>query len=245
MKHDENRPQRPHLSIVVPVHNEEDVLQAAVADIVEQLDARGADFELILCENGSTDRTQELADSLAEADPRVRVLHLTEPDYGAAMRAGMVAARGDSATNFDIDFYDADFLLRGDRLMDGYGIVVGSKIMEGAQDKRSLFRKLVSRVFTLTLRLLFDPNLDDTHGMKVVRKDVIERYLPRTVMTKDLFDTELVLRARRGGVAVRAVPVVVEEKRRPRLSIVRRIPRSIKGILSLRLLFWKERLLGS
>ena len=245
MKHDENRPQRPHLSIVVPVHNEEDVLQAAVADIVEQLDARGADFELILCQNGSTDRTQELADSLAEADPRVRVLHLTEPDYGAAMRAGMVAARGDSATNFDIDFYDADFLLRGDRLMDGYGIVVGSKIMEGAQDKRSLFRKLVSRVFTLTLRLLFDPNLDDTHGMKVVRKDVIERYLPRTVMTKDLFDTELVLRARRGGVAVRAVPVVVEEKRRPRLSIVRRIPRSIKGILRLRLLFWKERLLGS
>ena len=245
MKHDENRAQRPHLSIVVPVHNEEDVLQAAVADIVEQLDARGADFELILCENGSTDRTQELADTLAEADPRVRVLHLTEPDYGAAMRAGMVAARGDSATNFDIDFYDADFLLRGDRLMDGYGIVVGSKIMEGAQDKRSLFRKLVSRVFTLTLRLLFDPNLDDTHGMKVVRKDVIERYLPRTVMTKDLFDTELVLRARRGGVAVRAVPVVVEEKRRPRLSIARRIPRSIKGILRLRLLFWKERLLGS
>lgn len=241
----EGRDLGPHLSVVVPIHNEEDVLRTAVADMIGQLEARGADFELLLCENGSTDRTPELADGLAAADSRIRVLHLPLPDYGAAMRAGMAEARGDSVTNFDIDFYDAEFLLRGDRLMDAYGIVVGSKLMEGSQDRRSFFRQLVSRVFTLTLRVLFDRTLDDTHGMKVVRKDVIERYLPRTVMTKDLFDTELVLRARRDGVPVRAVPVVVEEMRRPRLSIIKRIPRSIKGIFRLRILFWKERFLGS
>jgi glycosyltransferase involved in cell wall biosynthesis len=235
---------RPSLSVVVPVHNEEAVLETEVRQLTDELDERALDYEVVLSENGSIDRTAELADRLAVDNSRIVVLHLPLADYGAAMRAGMAAARGDSIANFDIDFYDVDFLLRGHRLMDRFGIVVGSKIMPGAQDRRSFFRKLVSRVFTLTLRVLFDRRLDDTHGMKVIRRDVIDRFLPQTVMTKDLFDTELVLRARRGGIDVRAVPVVVEEKRPARLSILRRIPRSIKGILRLRLLFWKEQLLG-
>lgn len=235
----------PGLSIVIPIHNEAEMLEAEVATLTAELEARQVDYELILSENGSNDGTPALADALAQANPRIRVLHLAQPDYGAAMRAAMAASRGSSVTNFDIDFYDVDFLLRGHRLMDRFGIVVGSKIMAGAEDRRSFFRQLVSRVFTLVLRTLFDRRLDDTHGMKVIRRDVVERILPRTVMTQDLFDTELVLRARRAGVEVRAIPVVVEEKRKARLSIVRRIPRSIKGILRLRLLFWKEQLFGS
>lgn len=239
-------PQTPvELTVVIPVHNEEDMLGPEVASLTQELEARGIGFEIVLSENGSTDDTARQAEALAEADPRIRVLHLAQPDYGAAMRAGMAAARGRAVANVDIDFYDGDFLARGLRLTDSFGIVVGSKIMPGSEDRRSFFRRLVSLVFTLTLRLLFDRRLDDTHGMKVVRRDVVDRFLPQTVMGKDLFDTELVLRARRGGVEVRAIPVVVEEKRPARLSIIRRIPRSIKGILRLRILFWKERILGS
>ncbi|MCL5943003.1 MAG: glycosyltransferase family 2 protein [Actinobacteria bacterium] len=235
----------PRFSVVIPVHNEADCLEAEVRSLVRELDAHGLDFEMVLSENGSTDTTAALADALAMREPRLRVLHLPVPDYGEAMRRGMACARGELVVNFDIDYHDLDFVVAAAALTDRFGIVVGSKIMGGSQDRRSPFRRLVSRVFTLVLRVLFDPRVDDTHGMKVFRREVVEAYLPGVVMGKDLFDTELVLRARRGGVAVGAIPVVVEEKRKARSSIVRRIPRTIKGLLALRLIFWKEQLRGA
>ncbi len=234
--------QDPHYSIVIPIHNEAECLEEEVRALIGQLDERAVDFELLLAENGSTDATFEIAQSLAALDPRVRVLRAPLPDYGLAMKMGMLAGRGEYVANFDIDFHDVTFLLAAGLLLEeGAGIVVGSKLMEGAEDRRSFARHLVSYGFTTILRLLFDRKMDDTHGMKVLRREVVQEYAPRTVMTRDLFDTELIIRARRGGVVVKALPVTVEEKRKPRSSIVRRIPRTIRGLLRLRMLLWKER----
>lgn len=235
----------PRLSVVIPVHNEAEILEAQVGEIVAGLEARGLDYELLVCENGSIDATLGLADSLAAANPRIRSLHSPVADYGAAMRLGMAEARGEVIVNFDIDYHDVDFAVRATALTDRYGIVVGSKVMAGSDDRRSVVRRLVSRVFILVLRALFDPHIDDTHGVKVFRRDVVQTYLPRVVMEKDLFDTELVVRARRGGVAVTALPVRCEEKRAARSSIASRIPRSMLGLLRLRLILWKETLHGA
>jgi len=260
----------PRFSIVIPVHNEADCLAAEVRALTAELEARRVSYELIVAENGSTDDTPAIAEALAAADPRIRVLRLPVPDYGAAMRAGMLAARGELVVNFDVDFHDVGFLLQAATLLEGggsgegerevrpaagdkappqstgrrearsLGIVVGSKLAKGAEDRRSFARHLISLGFTTVLRLLFDPHMDDTHGMKVLRREVVRRYAPRTIMTTDLFDTELIIRARRGGVAVAALPVKVEEKRKPRSSIARRIPRTIKNLVRLRVALWKE-----
>lgn len=235
----------PRLSVVIPVHNEAEILEAEVGEVVAGLEARGLDYELLVCENGSTDATLALADSLAAANPRIRSLRSPVADYGAAMRLGMSQARGEVIVNFDIDYHDVDFAVRAAALTDRYGIVVGSKVMAGSDDRRSIARRLVSRVFILVLRVLFDPHIDDTHGVKVFRRDVVQTYLPQVVMEKDLFDTELVVRARRGGVAVTALPVCCEEKRAARSSIASRIPRSVLGLLRLRLILWKETLHGA
>jgi glycosyltransferase involved in cell wall biosynthesis len=232
----------PKYSIVIPIHNEADCLTDEVAGLVQDLQAREIDYELILAENGSTDDCPVIADALEARNPHIRVLHVGAPDYGAAMKAGMLAGRGSLIVNFDIDFHDVGFMLAAGDLIaaTGAGAVVGSKLMEGAEDRRSPARHLVSLGFTTLLRLLFDPRMDDTHGMKVLRRQVVELYAPQTVRTRDLFDTELIIRARRGGVKVKALPVTVEEKRKPRSSIVRRIPRTMWGLAQLRLILWKE-----
>ena len=231
----------PRYSIVIPVHNEEECLAGEVAELVERLVARDVDFELLLAENGSSDATRRIAADLSAADPRIRSLFLDAPDYGAAMRTGMLAARGRFVVSFDIDFHDVGFMLAaGDLLAKGAGAVVGSKLKEGAQDRRSQAWHLVSLGFTTLLRLLFDRRMDDTHGMKVLRREVVQLYAPQTIMTQDLFDTELVIRARRSGILVRALPVTVEEKRAARSSIVRRIPRTLRGLVRLRLALWRE-----
>jgi glycosyltransferase involved in cell wall biosynthesis len=262
---------RPRYSIVIPVHNEAECLAAEVADLVSGLQAEGVDYELILAENGSSDDTAAIADTLAAGNDRIRAIRAPVADYGAAMKAGMLAGKGDLVVNFDIDFHDVGFMLRaGEVLAAGDstaaasgatggggatsgmvhgggapGIVVGSKLVEGADDRRSWGRHFVSLGFTAVLRVLFDRHMDDTHGMKVLRREVIARFAPKTLMTTDLFDTELIIRARREGVIVRALPVTVEEKRKPRSSIVRRIPRTIRGLLRLRLTLWKEGSAGS
>jgi Glycosyl transferase family 2 len=259
-------PGSPRYSVVIPIHNEAEYLAAEVAELVAEMEARGVDYELLLAENGSSDDTPAIAEALAGKNPRIRALRVPVPDYGEAMKTGMLAGRGDFIVNFDIDFHDVDFMLEaGDVLARagavsgaeqtalgtgagpaaGFGIVVGSKLMQGAEDRRSLARHVVSLGFTTILRLLFDRHMDDTHGMKVLRRDVVARYAPQTVMTRDLFDTELIIRARRGQVRVKALPVTVEEKRKARSSIVRRIPRTIRGLAKLRMVLWKEASPGS
>jgi glycosyltransferase involved in cell wall biosynthesis len=237
----------PRYSIVIPIHNEAECLADEVGELVGEAQARGIDYELLLAENGSSDETLAIAQALAGSNPRIRALRIPLPDYGAAMKTGMLAGRGDFVVNFDIDFHDVDFMLEAGALLasSDAGIVVGSKLMQGAEDRRSPARHLVSLGFTTILRLLFDRHMDDTHGMKVLRREVVERYAPRTIMTTDLFDTELIIRARRGGVSTRAIPVTVEEKRKPRSSIVRRIPRTMRGLLRLRIALWKEGNAGS
>jgi len=245
---------QPRYSIVIPIHNEAEYLEAEVGEIVGELEPRGVSYELILAENGSTDDTAAIAQRLAAANPRIRAMQMPVPDYGYAMKQGMLAARGDYVVLFDIDYHDVDFMLKaGAVLGDGSaapqagaanaatpGIVVGSKLIEGSQDRRSPVRHVISLGFTTILRVLFDPHINDTHGMKVLRRDVIQRIAPKTVKTTDLFDTELIIRARREGVVVKALPVTCEEKRKARSSIARRIPRTIWGLIDLRMVLWRE-----
>src|SRR5687768_14606775 len=91
----------PDVSIVIPVYNEEGILREAVTELIAgwavvrtQLEAPDLQFEVILAENGSSDRTAELAAHLAAELPQVRSFSLGEPNYGKALRAGILEARG-------------------------------------------------------------------------------------------------------------------------------------------------------
>lgn len=237
----------PRYSIVIPIHNEAECLEDEVREVTDELEARHVEYELLLAENGSRDATLAIARRLAQENPRIRALQIPLPDYGYAMKTAMLEGRGDYIVNFDIDYHDVSFMLDAGHVLatTDAGIVVGSKLMHGAQDRRSPARHFVSQGFTTMLRVLFDPKMDDTHGMKVLSRAVVQRFAPQTVKTQDIFDTELIIRARRAGVRVAALPVTCEEKRKARSSIVRRIPRTIRGLADLRMALWKERGSGS
>jgi len=81
------------LSVVMPAHNEEDLLDKAVRAVVDGLRDRTRPFEVIIVENGSADRTGAVADALAAEIAEVRALSSPQPDYGRALRTGFLAAR--------------------------------------------------------------------------------------------------------------------------------------------------------
>ena len=229
-------------SVVLPAHNEEAILATTVAEVTDGLLARGVPFEVLIVENGSSDGTAALADRLAGEHPEVRSLQHPEPDYGLALRRGLLEATGDVVVNFDVDYYDLEFFDRAVAVIrdEGAAIVVGTKRGAGAEDTRALPRRLVTAGFTLVLRRGFGLRVSDTHGMKALDRAAVAPIAERCRLGTDLFDTELVLRTERAGLVVAELPVRVEELRPARSPIARRILRTVVGLRRLRLSLRQE-----
>ena len=243
----------PDVSIVIPVYNEEGILREAITElrfglqsVRDQLDLPDLRFEVIIAENGSKDGTVELAEHLASEPPPVelggvddgvelRTFSLGEPNYGKALRRGILEARGRWVICDEIDLCDTDFHVRAlDRLRHGDAdFVVGSKAMKGASDDRPLFRRAATRVMNGMLRVALDFRGTDTHGLKAFHRETVLPVVHECVIDRDLFASELVIRAARGGLRLVEIPIQLAEKRPPAINLVKRVPRVLSGLARL------------
>ena len=232
----------PDVSIVIPVYNEEGILREAITELRRGLDSVRTDlgapdlvFEIILAENGSRDRTVDLARGLADEMHDVRTFSLGEPNYGKALRQGILMARGDLVICDEIDLCDTDFYRRALALLRARGcdLVVGSKAMRGAKDRRPVLRRTATRVINGLLRVSLDFHGTDTHGLKAFRRSALEPIVHECVIDKDLFASELVIRAGRADISIIEIPVRLEEKRPPAINLVKRVPGVLRGLAKL------------
>jgi glycosyltransferase involved in cell wall biosynthesis len=225
----------PEISIVIPVYNEEAILFAAVAELHERLRDLGAPYEILLCENGSRDRTIDIARDLERRFPEVRHLSIGEPNYGRALRMGMFEARGTFVMCDEIDLGDVDFHARALAILrkGEADLVVGSKAISGAQDERPWLRHLATLVLNLMLRVALGFRGTDTHGLKAFRREALLATAKRCLVEKDLFASEFVIRAQREGIRHLEIPVRVIEKRRPSVNLLRRVPNVLKNLARL------------
>jgi glycosyltransferase involved in cell wall biosynthesis len=229
----ETEPDPRSVSIVIPVHNEEEILQRTVHHILAGLRLLGiGSYEVILSENGSADATRRIADELAREIPQIRVIALDRPDYGAALKAGFLAARGKFIVNFDADYFDLDFVATA--MGADADVVIAAKGLLGSHDTRIFTRRVISRGFGWLVRSILGVHVTETHGMKLFVREAITPLLARVQSTQDLFDTELIARAEWAGLRITEVPIRTEELRHSRTGIVRRVPRTIWGLLRLR-----------
>jgi glycosyltransferase involved in cell wall biosynthesis len=219
---------------VVPVYNEARIVNDAITRMLRALEDIGGDFELLVCENGSTDETATLVARLQQEDPRIRLERLPEPDYGGAMRHGIGACAHDRVVIFNIDFWSTDFARHAVDKLAACDVVVGSKVMQGSDDQRPALRRVLTRSFNAFLRAAYGFQGTDTHGMKALRKSTMDSVLAECVTSQSIFDTELVLRAERAGLRVAEIPVAVREIRQPGYwSVARRLPEVTWNLLKL------------
>src|SRR5688500_9061472 len=131
---------QPRISIIIPIYNEEAILHAAVVDLRTRLEGMGWTYEIILAENGSKDRTVEIGQELANkygnaAEGQVKSISMGEPNYGKALKQGILLSRGDLVICDEIDLCDVDFHKRAIEILESgeADLVIGSKLVAGAE----------------------------------------------------------------------------------------------------------------
>jgi glycosyltransferase involved in cell wall biosynthesis len=230
----------PRISIVIPIYNEQAILHAAVVDLRERLKPTGWTYEVILAENGSKDQTIEIAQQLASKynnpdDGQVRVMSLGEPNYGKAMKQGILLARGELVICDEIDLCDTDFHRRAIEILETgeADLVIGSKLIVGANDDRPMLRHAASIAYSGMLRLVLGFRGTDTHGLKAFRRVALLDTVRACLVDKDVFASEFVIRADRGGIKIKEIPIRVIEKRPPSINLFKRVPNVLKSVAKL------------
>jgi glycosyltransferase involved in cell wall biosynthesis len=187
---------KPRISFFFPACNEEGTVEELTRRADQVLRELTSEYEILIVDDGSTDRTGEIADRLARENRRIRVIHHPKNrGYGLALRSGFAAAALDLVfyTDGDLQFDVAELsklipLIRDADIVSAYKI----KRMDGLQ------RRAVSWVYNTSLRLFFGLPIRDVNcGFKLYRREVFRKIELRS--TRGLIDAEVLLKARRAG----------------------------------------------
>ena len=209
------------LSLFVPVRNEEALLARNIPRLLTEAGRLAPRIQLVLVENGSSDRTPVIIDELAAADRRIVPLKLAEPGVGSAMRAAVPHFEFANVLAIDADLtIDLSFLAEAARrLSDGADIVIGSKRM-GTQ-QRGRFRVWTSEVFTWLLRHALGLPFDDVSiGAKGYRRQVLEEY--SACIGKDsVYVLDIIARGHADGLRIDQFPVFCNDSRRSQFNLPR------------------------
>ncbi len=201
----------PFLSIVVPAHNEENRLPRTLGQIFTFLENQSYAAEVIIVENGSSDRTLELAREFAAQVPNLIVIHEEQRGKGNAVRRGMLEAHGEYRFICDADLSMPIEELQKfiPPLLNDFDLAIASREAPGAvRYNEPSYRHWGGRAINLAIRSLILPGLNDTQcGFKCFRADVAETLFRQQTLMGWSFDIEILYLARRKRLRVKEIPI--------------------------------------
>lgn len=235
----------PYLSIIIPAHNEEQRLPRTLEQVTAFLNRQAYRGEIIVVENGSSDRTLEIAQYFASRIPNLRVLHSDQRGKGLAVKMGMLASRGQYRF-----FADADLSMPIDEInrfippaTPDAEVVIGSREAPGAvRYNEPSYRHVTGRVFNNTVRLLALPGLEDTQcGFKCFRGDIADEVFPLQTISGWTFDVEVLFIARRRGYRIVEVGIPWYFNADSKIRVARDSLRMFLDLIKIRLNGWTGR----
>ena len=225
---------------MIPAYNEAAVIDATLEAVDAWAVAKGFGYEILVVDDGSSDRTAAIVEATAGRRPAVRLLRAPHGGKGAAVRAGMLDARGAW-----ILFMDADHATRIDQfdrfepaLREGAAVVIGSRRIAGAAIERHQprLRELLGRGFTQLSNLIVGVGVADfTCGFKCFERTAARRIFALQRLTGWGFDAEILFIARRLGYRVVQVPVTWADAGATRVRLGRDVVGSLRELLTIRL----------
>ncbi|MBN2043801.1 MAG: glycosyltransferase family 2 protein [Anaerolineales bacterium] len=228
---------QPTLSIIIPAYNEENRLPITLKQVVQFAQEQPYSVEIFVVENGSTDRTYELAQDFASVVPNLQVLRESRAGKGLAVQKGMLAAQGDYRFMCDADLSMpvaeiSKFLPPALQVFD---IAIGSREAPGAiRYNEPGYRHWGGRGINLLIRLLALPGLRDTQcGFKMFRGTVAEDLFRCQTLANWSFDIEVLFIARLRGYRIMELPIHWYFNPETKLSPIRDAVRMVLDIVTI------------
>lgn len=234
---------KPFLSIIIPAHNEEQRLPSSLEQIFHFLEKQPFTSEVVVVENGSTDRTYAIAREFAARHSNLRVIQNDWRGKGLAIQRGVREAVGEY-----LFMCDADLSMPIDEIskfippqLQNIDIAIASREAPGAvRYHEPYYRHLTGRVFNTLIRLLVLPGLQDTQcGFKCIRADVARDIFPYQTLTGWAFDVELLYIARHHGYQVVEIPIHWYFNADSKISVLRDSLRMFLDLLLIRRNAWR------
>jgi glycosyltransferase involved in cell wall biosynthesis len=232
------------LSVIIPAHNEESRLPHTLEQVFQFLENQSFPSEVIVVENGSTDRTFEVAQQFSSRYKNFQVIR-SEHGKGAAVRQGMLAAQGEYSF-----MCDADLSMPVQEItkfippaLTNVDIAIASREAKGAvRYNEPSYRHLGGRGINFIIQLLILPGLNDTQcGFKCFRAGVAKDIFNHQTLAGWSFDIELLYIARQRGYRIHEIPIDWYHHPETKVSAVRDALRMIRDIFQIRINAWRGR----
>lgn len=227
------------VDILLPVYNEQHVLEKSVTALRDFLQKNLSDFNWVISigDNASTDSTLAVARQLAARYPDVRALHLDRKGRGRMVKYAWNNSEAQILCYMDIDL-STDLLALPPlvrAIADGNDVAIGSRQYKGSVVERSLKREVISQGYIYILKILLGfPYTDAQCGFKAMSKKAVQELFPLIVDDEWFFDTELLFLAYKRGYQVKELPVRWIEDTDSRVKILRTMWLDIKGVFRMR-----------
>jgi len=227
-----------YLSVIIPAYNEEKIIENSLSIILKFLDKRSFKWEIIVVDDGSSDKTKSLVKTFSKNNVRLVSL-LSNKGKGAALREGVKYANGEFVIYTDADLsvpikYINTFLRF---LESGFDVVIGSRRVKGSNIKihQPIVREVMGRFYTFLTKVITLNNISDfTCGFKGFRRSASKKIFKNSKIDRWAYDSEILFLAKKYNYTISQVPVewLNREDSRVRLGLV--VFESFKDLLSVR-----------
>ena len=227
------------VNLTIPVYNEEVALARSIPILHSFLSTNCRfNWEIVIIDNGSTDRTLQIANDISRTYTSVYVMHIDAKGRGIALKTVWQQRTADVYSYMDVDLsteLTAFPLMIEALLLKEADICVGSRLIRSNTTKRSFKRAFISRIYNFLVKAAFQTSFSDAQcGFKAVTSNFVRTVLPNVYHHSWFFDTELLVIAEKGGFRIADLPVCWNENFDSRVNIWQTIVEDIRGILKLR-----------